>query len=107
LLYVVVGLAIHESYVILGAHTSGPEVEKEITGGEAGVAHRVANNEQRIRVRDFNAAAKVERAASVDRTASCGACIHFCRYSADTLHPSPKIIRQKRPLRSVHETVHK
>jgi hypothetical protein len=36
-LYVAVRLAIHESYVILGAGASGPEVAKEITGGEAGV----------------------------------------------------------------------
>jgi hypothetical protein len=53
----------------------------------------MANNEQRIiRVRDFIAAAKVERAASAGRIVPGDACFHLCEYSADTLHPSPKLL---------------
>jgi hypothetical protein len=81
--------------LFLARVASGPEVTKEITGGEAGV-HRAGwpTKEQRsiIRVRDFIAAAIVERAASAGRVVSSDACFQFCRYSADTLHPSPKLL---------------
>jgi hypothetical protein len=49
-------------------------------------------------LRDFIAAAKVERAASAGRVASDGTCLHLCRYSADTLHPSPKLYLYKNEL---------
>ena len=81
--------------LFLAPVASGPEVTRDITGGDTGSrVSRLANNEKRliIRVRDFNAAAKMERAVSAGRIASCGACLLYCRYSADTLHPSPEIL---------------
>jgi hypothetical protein len=95
--------------LFLARVTSGPEVTQE--KNRRGYRFtRVPGGQQRatiIRVRDFNAAAKVERAASAGRIASGDACLHYCRYSADTSASLSKNIRQKRPLRSVHETVHK
>jgi class 3 adenylate cyclase len=79
--------------LFLAPVASGPEVTTVITGGEP--VYRVPGGQQRaenIRVRDFNAAAKVERAASAGRIASSDACLHYCRYSADTLHPSPRTL---------------
>ena len=69
-------------------------------GGEAG-AQRVGEPIDEltiIRVRKFIAAAKVERAASGGRIALGDACFHLCRYSADTLHPSPKLLLDKNDL---------
>ena len=88
-------LAIYGPYVILAARTSGPEVTKEIKGGETDV-QRVGepiNELEIIRVRKFIAAAKVERAASAGRGAYGIACFHSM-YSADTLHPSPDIFNK-------------
>jgi hypothetical protein len=95
--------------LFLAPGASGPEVITELTGGEAGGqrAGGPTTSKEHKKVQDLIAAAKVERAASAGRIASVDACFHLCMYSPDTLHPSPKNIRQKRPLRSVHETVHK
>lgn len=94
--------------LFLAPGASGPEVITEIIGGEPvcsapGSQQRAEN----IRVRDFIAAAKVERAASAGRIASGGACLICAGIHRIRCIPLQKIIIQKRPLRSVHETVHK
>ena len=83
--------------LFLAPGASGPGATKEKMAGKP--ACSAPGGQQRaetiIRVRDFIAAAKVERAASADGIASGDACFHSCRYSADTLHPSPKLFRQE------------
>ena len=82
--------------LFLAPRASGPEVIKEIKGGDTDV-QRVGEPNKEIaitRVRKFIAAAKVERAAGAGRNADGGACFQSCMYSADTLHPSPELFNK-------------
>jgi hypothetical protein len=85
--------------LFLAPGASGPEVITAITGKKP--VYSAPGGQQRedfIRVRDFIAAAKVERAASADRIASVDACLFSCRYSPDTMHPSPRKLLDKNDL---------
>jgi hypothetical protein len=79
--------------LFLAPGASGPEDATEIIGGEPVCSTPGGQQREKIiRVRDFIAAAKVERAASAGRVVSSDSCFQLCRYSADTLHPSPILL---------------